>query len=130
MAGLTTAHGRLQRDRMMRGELLCNTCGECQPLSMFYRNPQRSLGYQATCKTCIKARDIKRRFDISLDEYEVYLRTPCSICGEPSSVLDHCHNTGKVRDGLCSACNLVLGAMNDDPARLRAAADYLEKHNG
>ena len=39
---------------------------------------------------------------------------------------DHCHRTGKRRALLCSQCNRALGLMGDDPARLRAAADYLE----
>jgi hypothetical protein len=29
---------------------------------------------------------------------------------------------------LCQACNRLLGAVQDDPQRLRVAADYLEKH--
>lgn len=55
----------------------------------------------------------------------------CAICQQPSLRtlhVDHCHRTGKIRALLCTHCNNALGAMHDDPARLRAAADYLEKH--
>lgn len=31
-----------------------------------------------------------------------------------------------VRSLLCTPCNLLLGNAEDDPARLRAAATYLE----
>lgn len=40
--------------------------------------------------------------------------------------LDHCHRTNRVRGWLCSPCNRALGMIRDDPAVLRAAADYLE----
>lgn len=55
-------------------------------------------------------------------------RHDCAICGQPKEVLDHDHSTGAVREPLCNNCNRTLGLMADDPARLRAAADYLEKH--
>lgn len=50
----------------------------------------------------------------------------CACCGATERlVLDHCHKTGKVRGVLCRACNLALGYVDDDPARLRALIDYL-----
>lgn len=55
----------------------------------------------------------------------------CSICKrEPETrwARDHDHATGRVRDMLCLGCNFGLGHFGDDPARLRAAADYVERH--
>lgn len=61
----------------------------------------------------------------------------CAICGQPETsrergqlrrlAVDHCHETGVVRGLLCHRCNHTLGRMNDDPALLRRAADYLEE---
>ena len=53
----------------------------------------------------------------------------CAICGHQSDlVVDHCHETTLVRALLCGTCNSGLGHFKDDPARMRAAADYIEKY--
>lgn len=87
---------------------------------------------------------IKRKYGITLEEYEAILARGCAICGstkgrvvgkrgeapppEPRLCLDHDHTNGKVRDALCHSCNTGLGSFADDPHRLRAAAEYLERH--
>lgn len=57
----------------------------------------------------------------------------CATCGytlrfDASTQVDHCHRTKKVRGLLCALCNRALGHAKDDPARLRALADYVERH--
>ena len=55
----------------------------------------------------------------------------CAICGCKNDGtklhIDHCHATGGFRGLLCAECNLMLGKADDDPARLRSAANYLER---
>jgi hypothetical protein len=43
---------------------------------------------------------------------------------------DHNHETGKLRDLLCSSCNLLLGNCRENEEILLSAIRYLRKHNG
>lgn len=62
----------------------------------------------------------------------------CAACLKPETVtrngrvrwlcVDHNHVTNAVRGLLCVGCNTALGYAKDDPARLRAIADYIERH--
>jgi hypothetical protein len=61
----------------------------------------------------------------------------CAICGVRAEDLrngtlfvDHNHDTGAVRELLCSACNSVIGLARENPAIMRRAAAYIERHNG
>jgi len=77
-------------------------------------------------------------YGVSPEQYAAMLEAQggqCAICDSDqwpgkgnSPHVDHEHATGKVRGLLCTNCNNGLGNFGDDPARLRAAADYLEAH--
>lgn len=56
----------------------------------------------------------------------------CQLCRREADklVVDHNHDTGRVRGILCSSCNVGMGLFGDDPAAMRAAADYLERNDG
>lgn len=84
--------------------------------------------------------DLARKYDLSVETYLAMLDQQggvCAVCrrtpeeahsdGYPLHV-DHDHSTGRVRSLLCRGCNLTLGQAGDDPALLRALADYLERH--
>lgn len=54
----------------------------------------------------------------------------CRVCGEKAPlVIDHDHNTGKIRGMLCTPCNQGLGFLQDNVNTLKAAIFYLEGHN-
>ena len=72
------------------------------------------------------------RHDLTEQEYNEMVckqDNRCKLCGVKYDklVIDHNHETGKVRGLLCYACNSGLGLLQDDANLLRKAADYVEK---
>ena len=126
------------------------TCSKCKvekPLEGYYNEASRADGRKAVCKKCCAAKvlewrnvnreqhlynkrknRIQNKYKIKLSEYEEYLSKPCGMCGKDSEVLDHNHDTGKPRGGLCSNCNRALGLLCDSPTILKSAYEYLIKH--
>ncbi len=87
--------------------------------------------------------DLKRDFGITHAQYLAMHDAQnglCAICGQPETAerdgkikwlaVDHDHATGMIRALLCQRHNVMIGHCNDDPAILRAAADYIERVAG
>lgn len=77
-------------------------------------------------------------YGITIEEKECMLEAQgnkCACCGSPDPkykpgwVVDHCHETGKVRAILCQPCNLVLGKVKESKEHLRNLIAYLEIHS-
>jgi hypothetical protein len=88
--------------------------------------------YRASNARNYRSEHLKRKFGLTLDEYEELLRWQgggCAICGrmadKVSLHVDHDHETGKIRGLLCFRCNGGLGQFKEKPERLVRAADYL-----
>jgi hypothetical protein len=105
-----------------------------------YKKAGREREWHGRCRACAK---VYRRaaHDASEDDRRARVgREACDICGAVETVtrggrvrrptIDHDHSTGAWRGILCSRCNAGLGMFADDPARLRAAAAYLENPPG
>ena len=91
-----------------------------------------------------KLRDnrLMRTYGLSNDNYIEMFESQiglCAICKEPQQgitkdgetrflCVDHCHQTGKVRQLLCAKCNAGLGQFRDSPEFLTKAAKYIIKH--
>lgn len=114
----------------------CPSCQQAVPHSEYVRKTASPSGFGSQCKSCHRTASSDSYF------YRTYgmtrrelaeLRTAqgdrCAICGdaEPQH-LDHDHETGTIRRLLCQRCNNGLGLFKDDPAVLRAAAEYVEEH--
>ena len=134
----------------------CKKCGVEKPLTEYYKTTDRKSGHKTICKTCIRAMPqtaekkeymrkyskkyfLKTRYNMTEEDYSEMLTTQnhkCAICGIDESELpnkrlyiDHCHNTGEVRELLCHNCNVALGLVKESVSTLTQAIAYLYKHD-
>lgn len=95
----------------------------CQCGAIFASGASNAKFCSRQCARAHRGRGIRH-----LPEFRRYARV-CAICGTTEQLVgDHDHKTGRPRGILCRKCNLALGNMDDNPARLRAAALYLERN--
>ena len=112
---------------------ICKSCGKVKPTNDYPKNPAKRDGRENKCKKCILHMQRARRYKISVEELNKLLNTQnCAICstdlkaGEKN--IDHDHDTGRIREVLCSGCNKGLGFFKDDVSVLTSAIKYLIKH--
>lgn len=79
------------------------------------------------------ARNIKKKYGLTADEYEAQLNVQgggCYVCGrvtERRLAVDHNHKTGVVRKLLCAHCNNAVGVLED--ANFSRWVAYLKEHD-
>lgn len=131
-------------DALLVGDRTCRACGETKPLAQFGLHKPSPGGRILRCRECNykvqkkvnQRHKLLRKYGLTEADYDqmvVEQRGQCLICDQVPSGLhgrlhvDHCHDSGKVRGLLCHGCNVSLGHMRDDPARLESAAAYLRE---
>jgi hypothetical protein len=91
-------------------------------------NPERQKMHQ-------RRHILWKRYGLSPEDYDALVAKQdgrCAICLSKSTgpwgvlVVDHNHDTNRVRGLLCHACNVGIGQMKDDPRIVRRALNYLE----
>lgn len=93
--------------------------------------------YRKTKSRNVKNTYLKSKYGITIDDYEAMEKQQggvCAICnGAPkgkrysSLVVDHCHDTGRVRGLLCDHCNRAIGLLGECPSALQNAVRYLQE---
>ena len=135
------------RPACRRGKKRCGTCRKWKPLKNFFNRLGSHDGKGTRCKVCDRkarkkhyetnydrekasATRLKSLYGLTKDQHRKMIEDQnggCKICGSGDRlVVDHDHETQKVRGILCNSCNRGLGYFKDSPSVLRAAADYLE----
>lgn len=113
---------------------------------IYYQNNKEKIleghrEYYKVRKEEFRARAVRYKFGISLDEYETMAKNQnnlCAICGKPEIstrngkikqlAVDHNHTTKKVRELLCEHCNTVIGKVYESTEILEKMIVYLKKH--
>ncbi|ABQ12475.1 endonuclease VII [Phormidium phage Pf-WMP3] len=122
----------------------CTRCSQVKEHKAFNKNRTQKDGYSHYCRECTNGYNesrkrqyhYKSRYGLSLSDYNKLFQLQngcCAVCRNPQAegktlVVDHNHDTGKVRGLLCSKCNTGLGQFNDNPDLLKEAVNYLEVH--
>ncbi len=118
----------------------CYSCGEFK--SAIEYNGHDSLDCSVCVAESVRLRNIwqedkrlQRTYGITIADYDRMYeqqRGQCAICGRHQSALgyrlyvDHSHETGKVRQLLCSTCNTLVGMVEN--AKMSAILAYIETH--
>ncbi len=125
-------------------------CYQCYVGGWVKQHPERVREYRRTYVPSDAAREKKllykrnghfqRQYGMTLGEVDAQIARQgglCAICHRPPTssppfrssrprlLVDHDHESGKVRGLLCTDCNAALGHFDDNPDFLRAAIAYL-----
>lgn len=146
---LTSSQNKPQATRDPKALLVCLTCEKKAPAEEFRFRKDRDA-YERTCLECLAkssvewranntersrqaARRAKALKNYGEDALPILERMdagdPCDACGQVRSrmVVDHCHDTCRVRGLLCSNCNTALGLLAEDPDRMFDLIAYMSK---
>lgn len=122
----------------------------CRPCRDFARDTNRRMRSRIGADG-VRAANLRVKYGITPQQYDALREQQeyrCAICrrhedelpataaGRPRSdglptatafklVVDHCHDSGRVRGLLCVGCNAGIGNFRDDEATLLRAAGYL-----
>lgn len=76
----------------------------------------------------------KNKYGMTIDEVHSLFHSQdrkCALCkdtlDEKTMMVDHCHETGRVRGILCRRCNSGLGFLGDTAQALGRALEYLKR---
>jgi ribosomal protein S6E (S10) len=133
---------------------ICKGCGAEKSRDEYYQRKSGCAGYFVQpCKECQRAkmrehyhdnksdpeyyrkkqdRIFKRRYGISLqDKLDIITKQDyqCVICGKCDDrglVMDHDHDTGRIRQALCNRCNVGVGVIESN--LYEDFLKYVEKH--
>lgn len=94
----------------------------------------RARKYYRTCPDTFRARDVRYKYSITMQEREEIIRSQngvCRACKLPPATgnvlqIDRSHRSGKVRGMLCRGCNLAFGLVKENPVALRGLIAYEE----
>jgi hypothetical protein len=146
-------HLRKSNPPAQDGIKVCKKCGAGKDVAEFQANSRCADGRSIYCRFCTsivnhkyKEKDkikgtayrLRIAFNLTLEDRQRMKDEQggvCAVCGNAKGgqsgdglVVDHDHDSGKVRALLCHKCNIALGHVDDNIERLDALKAYLMKH--
>ena len=140
----------MQRQTVIAESKHCSKCGVLKSADAFYGDRRYKSGKASYCKECHsdyyrnrcpekrRLEIVKSKYGLTPEEYyglKAAANSICQICGTPEGdtkstrlVIDHCHETGKVRGMICDKCNRALGLVGDSIQTLQNLIAYLHKN--
>lgn len=135
---------RVAPNRPRRRETACRTCIRARRRTHYATSPG-TAARQAARYAAVRDSDPEtfnrlwgraahlRRYGLTVEGYTRLLCEQdgrCALCLAPTPedgdlVVDHCHDSGRVRGLLCGACNRALGAIGDTETALLRALAYV-----
>lgn len=114
------------------GQKWCFDCQSWKDAGSFTIDKSRVGGLTSRCRPCIAVASRASTYKMTRGEMKTMLAAAadgCPICLRPMDkpVIDHCHDTDRVRGLICDTCNRGLGMFGDDPDRIRRALSHLEQ---
>lgn len=107
-------------------------CKECEAIN----NKDWMLRHKEERKLVDFARNLKRKFGLTVDQYNEMLKAQgnkCAICPAERSLsgkalaVDHNHDTLEIRGLLCNECNTAIGLLKENIWIIWSAIKYLLK---
>ena len=126
----------------------CAACGPRVPLkyrahqgrwackaSESVRSPEAMSRRRARSYEATRVKALRDKYGMTPEQYEELIRLQgnvCGICLKACStgrrlVVDHDHETGRVRGLLCNSCNRAIGLLGDTADDLKRAYQYLAR---
>lgn len=107
----------------------------------YRRNKEKLVAQNRARRARTPGARLMERHGITYDDYKEMFRAQgevCALCRLPGKprrnnvmplVVDHCHETKRIRGLLCHGCNLALGKLGDTIPSLARALAYLQGEN-
>lgn len=139
-------------DRLVKAKGLCASCYNSSIVNSSEKNREAFLARSKNryrkyvdntgseiVAAKLRDRVLKHRYGINADQHNAMMvaqDNKCAICGIEGGdtkstrlFVDHDHATGKVRELLCSRCNISIGVLEQGAERILSLSKYLQAHD-
>ena len=111
---------------------MCKMCNIARVKAWQTNNPEKhEINWKRSTANRNWFQHKAKQYNIDMEELEKMFEGAngvCNICKQAPDrwlVIDHCHNSLKIRGLLCERCNQALGLFKDSPEVLSTAIEYL-----